>query len=97
MPSVSPAPSPPLPRALLVPSVGATVGVGILRPTLGPFFPKAGPVGILVIALAYFSVGVAVGALMKHTPRARPWLPWLVVPGIVAAIAFVVWVIRSLM
>lgn len=51
---------------------------------------------MLTVALAYFSLGVAVGALLKQAPRARPWLPVLVVPGVVAAIAYVAWVVQSL-
>ena len=75
MPSVSPATSPPLPRASPVPSAQATLDSRILWPTLGPYYPKAGPSGVLAIALAYFSLGVAVGGLMKQSPRARRWLP----------------------
>ena len=97
MPSASPAVSPPAPQASPVPSAQTTFDSSILIPTLGPSFPKAGAVGVLVIALAYFSLGVAVGALLKHTEGARRWLPWLVLPGVLAAIAFVAWVIRSLL
>ncbi len=94
MPSASPALSTPVLYPSPVPTT--TFDPGILIPTLGPFFPKAGAVGVLVIALAYFSLGVAVGALLKHSPRARRWLPILVIPGVVAAVVFFVWVIRSL-
>ena len=58
--------------------------------------PNAAPAGLLVIALAYFSLGVAVGALLKQSPRARRWLPLFVVPGVLAALGFVAWVMRSL-
>ena len=79
------------------PSVLATFDVRLLQPSLGPSYPKAGPIGVLVIALAYFSLGVAVGALMKQSPRARRWLPVVIVPGLLGAIGFVAWVIRSLL
>ena len=97
MPSPSPAPPTPVPGTSSVPSAQATFAGLDLTPVLGPVFPKAGGVGVLVIALAYFSLGVAVGALLKHTERGRRWLPILVIPGVVAAVAFFVWVIRSLM
>lgn len=75
----------------------ATLDPNLFRPVLGPSFPKAGAVGVLVIALAYFSLGVAVGGFLKQSPRARRWLPVLIVPGLLAALAFAAWVIRSLM
>jgi hypothetical protein len=96
MPSATP-PTTPAPRVAPSPSVVATLDIRILQPQLGPYFPKAGATGVLVIAVAYFSLGVAVGALLKQSPRARRWLPVLVVPGLVGALAFVGWVIRSLM
>ncbi len=65
-------------------------------PAFKPTYPKVWPAGLLVVALAYFSLGVAVGALLKHSPRARRWLPLLIVPGGLAALGFVAWVIRSL-
>jgi hypothetical protein len=95
MPPLEPAASP-APSASEVPSVEATFQPYILRPTIGPSFPKAGSIGVLVIALAYFSLGVAVGALLKQSPGGRRWLPFLVIPGVLAAIAFVAWVIRTL-
>ncbi len=67
-----------------------------LWPKLGPSYPHAGAYGVVAIALAYFSVGVAVGALLKHSPATRRWLPWLVVPGVVAGLGFLAWAIRSL-
>ena len=95
MPPLVPAASP-APSASAVPSVGPTFDPNILWPRLGPAFPKAGPFGVLVIALAYFSLGVAVGALLKHSPSGRRWLPFLVIPGVLAAIAFVAWVSGTL-
>lgn len=82
------------------PSVVATLDVRFfqpLTPTLGPEYPNVGPIGLLVIVLAYFSLGVAVGAVMKQSPRARRWLPLLIVPGLLGAAVFVAWVLRSLM
>ena len=67
-----------------------------LWPTLGPSFPRAGAIGVLAIALAYFSLGVAVGALLKPSVGGRRWLPFLVLPGLVAGLAFVAWVVQSL-
>ncbi len=87
----------PTPRPSPSPSVLATFDANLLQPTLGPYFPKAGVVGVLVIAVAYFSLGVAVGGLLKQSERARRWLPVIVVPGLLAALGFLVWVIRSLM
>jgi hypothetical protein len=97
MPSAS-SPTSPAP-SLVVPSPSAiaTLDPNLFHPMLGPSFPKAGAIGVVVIALAYFSLGVAVGGLMKQSPRARRWLPILIVPGLLGALAFVVWVIRSLM
>ena len=63
---------------------------------LGPYYPKAGPLGVLAIALAYFSLGVAVGA-RSCRPARHALLPLLVVPGVLAGLAFLAWVIRSLM
>ncbi len=51
---------------------------------------------MLAVALAYFALGVAVGALVRESPQRRRWLPVLVVPGVLAAIAYLVWVLRSL-
>jgi hypothetical protein len=92
MPSVSPPPSPPplpLPPGLVGPA-------GRPWPALGPQYERASPLGLLTVALAYFALGVAVGALVKQRPRGLRWLPFLVVPGAVAALAYVGWVIRSL-
>jgi hypothetical protein len=97
MPSASPATSPSAPSATPVPGAVTTFPPGLLWPTLGPTYPKAGPLGMLVVALARFALGVAVGALLKQSPWGRRWLPVLVVPGVLAGIAFFVWVIRSLM
>ena len=89
MPSASP-----LPLPSPVPSVG--IAPNLLWPPFGPQYPRASPLGVLTVALAYFSLGVAVGALLKQGPRGRRWLPFLVVPGVVAAIAYVAWVVQSL-
>lgn len=67
-----------------------------LWPTLGPSFPNAGVAGVLAIAAAYFSLGVAVGALLKQSPGGRRWLPIVVVPGVLAGLGFIAWVVRSL-
>ena len=88
MPSASPLPSQ---------SPASIVGVPMKPwPPFGPQYPRASPLGTLTVALAYFSLGVAVGALLKQGPRGRRWLPFLVVPGVVAAIAYVAWVVQSL-
>jgi hypothetical protein len=68
-----------------------------LWPQLGPSFPNAGAIGVVAIAVAYFSLGVAVGALMKHSPAARRWLPVIVVPGVLAGLAFLAWVVRAIL
>jgi hypothetical protein len=59
-------------------------------------YPSASPLGMLTVAVAYFALGVAVGALVRTRPSGRRWLPILVVPGAVAAHAYLGWVIRSL-
>lgn len=91
MPSASPLVSP-SPR----PTGVVTVVPPSLWPTLGPSYPNAGAAGVLAIALAYFSLGVAVGALLKQSPIGRRWLPFVVVPGILAGLGFIAWVVRSL-
>jgi hypothetical protein len=100
LPVSSPSPAAPLRPAAAPPPLRPAVPVAGpppgLWPTLGPSYPNAGVAGVLAIALAYFSLGVAVGALLKPSPRGRRWLPFLVVPGVVAALGFVAWVIRSL-
>ena len=98
MPSATPLTAiSPAPLAAPVPAAVATLQPGLVWPPFGPTYPKAGPIGMLVVALAYFSLGVAVGALLKPSPRGRRWLPVLIVPGVLAGIAFLAWVIRSLM
>ena len=97
MPSATPlTATSPAPLTAPVPVAFATLQPGQVWPAFGPTYPKAGPVGMLVVALAYFSLGVMVGALLKQSSRGRRWLPVLVVPGMLAAIAFFAWVIRSL-
>lgn len=87
----------PIPVSPASPAPSATVLMPppCLWPSLGPEFPNAGVTGILVIAVAYFSLGVAVGAMLKPSSSGRRWLPWLVAPGVVAALAFAAWVLRS--
>jgi hypothetical protein len=51
---------------------------------------------MLAVALAYFALGVAIGMLVKERPERRRWLPVLVVPGALAAVAYLLWVLRSL-
>jgi amino acid transporter len=75
----------------------ATIDLRMLQPTFPRTYPKAAPLGMLIIALAYFSLGVAVGGLMKQSSRARRWLPVLIIPGLLGAIVFLAWVIRSLL
>ncbi|MCC6764432.1 MAG: hypothetical protein IT293_07185 [Deltaproteobacteria bacterium] len=87
MPSAPPPPSPI--TAVAVPPPG-------LWPTPGPSFPNAGVAGVVAIALAYFSLGVAVGGWMRQSPGGRRWLPFVVVPGVLAGLGFMAWVIRSL-
>jgi hypothetical protein len=86
---------PPAPVVSPAPNAAVNVPPSGLWPTLGPTYPRAGVTGALVIALAYFSLGVAVGAFLKPSPFARRLLPFLVAPGIVAGLAFMAWVLRS--
>lgn len=65
-------------------------------PAWDPGYPYSGPLGMVAVALAYFALGVAVGVLLKDTPRVRRWLTALIVPGGVAAVAYLAWVLRSL-
>lgn len=94
MPSPSPSPSAPLPIA----TVGNPflVQPGWRWPTLEPGYPYAAPLGMVTVALAYFALGVAIGILVKEMPRLRRWLIVLVAPGVIAAIAYLAWVLRSL-
>ena len=96
MPSALPMISPGASLATPVPTVAAVVQPGLVWPAVSPTYPKAGPLGMLAVALAYFALGVAVGAVLKQSPRGRRWLPVLVVPGVLAGVAFLLWVIRSL-
>lgn len=91
------APIPPPPGAALVPSPQATFVLPGNWPQPGPSYPKAGPIGLLVIALAYFSLGVGVGALTRQSPRMRRLVPFLVIPGLGLGLAFLAWVVRSLL
>lgn len=97
MPSPSPSTAPSAPLAAPGLGVATTLQPALVWPTLGPTYPKAGPLGMLAVAVAYFSLGVAVGALLKSAPGGRRWLPVLIVPGVLAGLAFFVWVVRSLM
>ncbi len=96
MPSPTPVFSPPVPLAPATPYAMFTFPPGTVFPQLGPTYPKAGPLGLLSVALAYFAIGVAVGALVKQHPNGRRWLPVLVIPGVLAGLAYLVWVIRTL-
>lgn len=96
MPSPLPPVSPPMPVASPVPNAAVSVLPPCLWPILGPAFPNAGATGVLAIAFAYFSLGVAVGAFLKPSSTGRRLLPFLVTPGIVAGLAFVAWVLRTL-
>lgn len=96
MPSPAPVFSPPVPLAPATPNAVITLPPGAVWPKLGPTYPKAGPLGLLAVALAYFAIGVAVGALVKQRPHGLRWLPVLVIPGVLAGLAYLVWVIRTL-
>ena len=61
-----------------------------------PAYPKAGPLGMLAVAIAYFSIGVAVGALLNQSARWRRVLPLIVVPGVLAGLGFLLWVLKTL-
>lgn len=87
----------PTPATSPVVAATPTIDLRLLQPLVPTLYPKAAPLGMLVVALAYFSLGIAVGGLMKQSPRARRWLPVLIVPGLLGAIVFLAWVIRSLM
>jgi len=62
----------------------------------GPLYPRAALLGMFAVALAYFALGVGVGVLVRPSPRWRAWLPVLMLPGVLAGLAFLLWVIRSL-
>jgi hypothetical protein len=96
MPSPAPVLSPSVVVAPATPNAVFTLAPGMVFPKLGPTYPKAGPLGLLAVALAYFAIGVAVGALVKQRPHGRRWLPLLVVPGVLAGLAYLVWVVRTL-
>lgn len=95
MPSAAPLTSTTAPLASPAP-VAMTTAPTFGWPAFGPTYPKAGPVGMLVVALTYFSLGVAVGALLKQSTRGRRWLPFVVVPGLILGLVFLLWVLRTL-
>jgi hypothetical protein len=78
------------------PFVATTVASGSAFPPPPPSYPKAGPLGMLAVAIAYFAIGVAVGALLKQSARWRPVLPFIVVPGVLAGLGFLLWVLKTL-
>ena len=65
-------------------------------PTWDPGYSFSAPLGMVAVALAYFALGVAVGVVLKDRPHVRRWLAALVLPGGVAAVAYLAWVLRSL-
>lgn len=89
----------PIPSPAAPPLASAAAAAGtttVPAPQLGPVYPHAAPLGLMVVALAYFALGVGVGVVMKSTAQRRRWLPLLIGPGALAAIAYLLWVARSL-
>ena len=78
------------------PIAGTAVATNGSFPPPAPTYPKAGPLGMLAVALAYFAIGVAVGALLKQSARWRRVLPLIVVPGVLAGLGFLLWVLKTL-
>lgn len=74
-------------------AIGTTV---VPAPQFGPVYPHAAPLGLIAVALAYFALGVGVGVAMKSTALHRRWLPLLIGPGAIAALAYLLWVARTL-
>lgn len=82
---------------------GVVPGVAVAPPIVpfAPFTPPASPVlsflGLVVVALAYFAIGVAVGAQVRRLTRWRTGvLLLLIVPGTLGGLGFLVWVVLSL-
>jgi hypothetical protein len=87
VPSPIPAPTP------LPTTASVSMPFAVPRPT----YPAARPLGLIAVALAYFALGVAVGLVMKRTGTPRRWLGVVIAPATLAAIAYVLWVARTLL
>lgn len=59
--------------------------------------PMPSVLGYVAVAAAYFALGVAVGALVRRLRRVRTLALFvLVVPGVLAGLGFLAWVVYSL-
>lgn len=74
----------------------AVATIAVPAPHLRTVYPRAAPLGLIAVALAYFALGVGVGMVMKSTADRRRWLPLIIGPGAIAAIGYLVWVARTL-
>ena len=79
-------------------TVGVTQGVDLsVAAAASMATARAHLVTLLVIAVAYFSLGVAVGGLVRRLRRVRTGLlVVLVVPGVVTGLGFLAWIVYSL-
>ena len=75
-----------------------TTGLIMMKPfaQVRPAYPKARPLGLVTVALAYFALGVSVGLVMKQRAAGRRWLRVLLVGGAAVAVGYLAWVARSL-
>jgi len=81
-----------------LPGAAGVAPVPIIVPTF-PSLTQAIPslVAYLTLAVAYFALGVAVGALVRRLGRVRTAvLTVLVVPGVLAGLGLLAWIVLSL-
>ena len=91
-------PTAPQIAAFAPPPVTTTgTAAALTRPAHSPLVPMPGFLGYVAVAVAYFALGVAVGALARRLHRFQtPVLFLLVVPGVLAGLGFLAWVVLSL-
>jgi hypothetical protein len=94
---------PTAPPIAMLPPAPAGTAPGVVMPALPPLIsltampPMPSVLGYVAVAAAYFALGVAVGALVRRLRRLRTLaLSVLVVPGVLAGLGFLAWVVYSL-
>jgi hypothetical protein len=94
----SPGAMPTAPSAPLPPGGVTAVPPLLINPFACPPAPCAPSfLGLLAVATAYLALGVGVGLLLKPGARRRTTIALLlIVPGTLAGVGYLVWVIASL-
>jgi hypothetical protein len=91
------APSVALPPSLLPGGAGVAKGPAFIPAMPGPGVAVPSLMAYLTIAAAYFALGVAVGALVRRLRRLQTAvLAVLVVPGVLAGLGLLAWIVYSL-